>query len=103
MTTSLPIRNAIIKAKLTPASIKEEMNSGLTDKTGEIYDDIRNRYISAIEAIPTKDFKNEKDLEFRDTFIKDLKKYNFTSAKNREEFCFLIYNVDLAGSGMKVL
>lgn len=103
MKGSLPIRNAIVAAKLTPASLKAEMNKGLAEKSGEIYSKIRDRYITAVEKIPNEEFKEDKDRLFRDSFIKDLRSYDLTSYKGRERFCFHLYNVDMAGSGMKVL
>ena len=98
--SSLPIRNALIKAKLTPASIAKEMNTGLYDSTGKIYREVRDKYVKAIESIPEDKFSNPKDADFRNTFLSTLKKYNFTKAIDRKSFCTYIYNVSLAGEGM---
>ena len=98
--SNLPIRNALIKAKLTPASIAKEMNTGLYDSTGKIYGEVRDKYVKAIENIPAEKFTNPKDADFKNVFLSTLKKYDFTKAIDRKSFCTYIYNVGLAGEGM---
>ena len=100
--SSLPIRNALIKAHLTPAFIAKEMNSGLRDTTGEIYSGVRDKYVSVIEGIPSTEFTKEVDIAFRDKLLKTLKDYDFTKAFDRKGFCNYVYQIDLAGKGMKV-
>ena len=59
--STLPIRNALIKAHLTPAHLVKEMNSGLKDSSGEIYSTVRDKYITTIEKIPAAEFVKEAD------------------------------------------
>ena len=100
--SSLPIRNALIKAHLTPAFLAKEMNSGLKDSTGEIYSSVRDKYVAAIEKIPATEFAKEADAAFRNKLLKTLKSYDFTKPFDRKGFCNYVYQIDLAGKGMKV-
>ena len=47
--STLPIRDALVKAHLTPAHIAKEMNSGLREAAGTIYSGVRDKYITTIE------------------------------------------------------
>ena len=100
--STLPIRNALIKAHLTPAHLVKEMNSGLKDSSGEIYSTVRDKYVTIIEKIPAAEFAKEADAAFRNKLLKTLKEYVFTKAADRMDFCNYVYQIDLAGKGMKV-
>lgn len=101
--TLLPIRNALVKAHLTPAHLVKEMNSGLKDTSGEIYSSVRDRYVTTIEKIPASAFTREEDTLFRNKLLTTLKGYDFTKAFDRKGFCNYVYQIDLAGTGMKAL
>ena len=100
--STLPIRNALIKAHLTPAHLVKEMNSGLKDSSGEIYGSVRDKYVTTIEKIPAEKFAKDVDKTFRDKLLTTLKNYDFTKASDRKGFCNYVYQIDLAGKGMKV-
>ena len=99
--STLPIRKALIKAHLTPAHLVKEMNSGLKESTGAIYSSVRDKYVAAIEKIPSEEFAKEVDLAFRNKLLKTLKEYVFTKSSDRLDFCNYVYQIDLAGKGMK--
>lgn len=100
--STLPIRNALVKAHLTPAHLVKEMNSGLRDSSGEIYSAVRDKYVAAVEKIPSTEFAKEADAIFRNKLLKTFKEYVFTKASDRRDFCNYVYQIDLAGKGMKV-
>ena len=100
--TTLPIRKALVKAHLTPAHLVTEMNSGLKELAGTIYSSVRDKYVTVIEKIPLTAFEREVDLAFRDKLLKTFKDYDFTKASDRKAFCNYVYQIDLAGTGMKV-
>ena len=100
--STLPIRDALVKAHLTPAHLAKEMNSGLREATGTIYSNVRDKYVAAIEKIPLEEFEKEVDLAFRNKLLKTFKEYVFTKASDRKDFCNYVYQIDLAGKGMKV-
>ena len=100
--STLPIRDALVKAHLTPAHIAKEMNSGLRDVTGEIYSSVRDKYVATIEKIPAEKFTKDVDRAFRDKLLTTLKNYNFIKPADRKDFCNYVYQIDLAGKGMKV-
>ena len=100
--SNLPIRKTLVKAHLTPAYLVKEINSGLKDSTGEIYNTIRDKYAATIEKIPSTEFTRDVDLAFRNKLLKTIKDYNFKNVVDRKGFCNYIYQIDLAGEGMKV-
>lgn len=100
--SNLPIRKALIKARLTPTHLINEINSGLEDSTGEIYNTIRDKYVAAVESIPSTEFTKKADLAFRNKLLKTIKGYDFKNMVDRKGFCNYIYQIDLAGTGMKV-
>ena len=100
--STLPIRDALVKAHLTPAHIVKEMNSGLREAAGTIYSGVRDKYVATIEKIPAEKFAKEVDKTFRDKLLTTLKNYDFTKASDRRGFCNYVYQIDLAGKGMKV-
>ena len=101
--TTLPIRKALVKAHLTPAHLVKEMNSGLKESDGTTYSSVRDKYVAVIEKIPLEEFEREVDLAFRDKLLKTFKEYVFTKASDRKDFCNYVYQIDLAGTGMKAL
>ena len=100
--STLPIRDALVKAHLTPAHLAKEMNSGLREATGTIYSNVRDKYVAAIEKIPAEKFTKDVDKAFRDKLLTTLKNYDFTRPADRKDFCNYVYQIDLAGKGMKV-
>ena len=100
--SNLPIRKALVIAHLTPAHLVTEMNSGLKELAGTIYSSVRDKYVTVIEKIPLTAFEREVDLAFRDKLLKTFKGYDFTKASDRKDFCNYVYQIDLAGTGMKV-
>ena len=100
--SNLPIRKALVKAHLTPAHLVTEMNSGLKELAGTIYSSVRDKYVTVIEKIPLTAFEREVDLAFRDKLFKTFNGYDFTKASDRKDFCNYVYQIDLAGTGMKV-
>ena len=100
--SNLPIRKALVNAHLTPAHLVTEMNSGLKELAGTIYSSVRDKYVTVIEKIPLTAFEKEVDLAFRNKLLKTFKDYDFTKASDRKDFCNYVYQIDLAGTGMKV-
>ena len=47
-------------------------------------------------------FAKDVDKTFRDKLLTTLKNYDFTKASDRKGFCNYVYQIDLAGKGMKV-